>query len=94
MEIHNGFACDGCDMDPIKGERFKCLICPDFDLCGNCKINGFRKHPCKDEHVMEQKPVEIPSEYIKSKISQNHLVMPYVSIFKYKSYKKSLHCFR
>ena len=70
MEIHNGFACDGCDMDPIKGERFKCLICPDFDLCGNCKINGFRKHPCKDEHVMEQKPVEIPSEYMKSKISQ------------------------
>ena len=64
MEIHNGIACDGCAMEPIKGERFKCSICPDYDLCGHCKLNGYRVQPCNEEHAMEQKFAS--SEYISS----------------------------
>jgi len=36
-EIHQSVACDGCGMNPIKGIRFKCSVCPDFDLCSKCE---------------------------------------------------------
>lgn len=28
--------CDGCDMKPIVGNRYRCLLCPCFDLCQDC----------------------------------------------------------
>ena len=43
---HPGVICDVCD-DRIIGTRFKCLACPDYDLCGTCEGKGF--HP---EHEM------------------------------------------
>lgn len=43
---HPGVVCDVCDKE-IFGSRFKCLTCPDYDLCGKCEDQGF--HP---EHGM------------------------------------------
>merc|ERR1711963_996350 len=43
MVLHAGIVCDGCEMTPIKGTRFKCLVCADFDLCALCEVEG--KHP-------------------------------------------------
>jgi hypothetical protein len=34
--LHEGVTCDGCNQHPIKGLRFKCNECPDYDLCGEC----------------------------------------------------------
>ena len=28
--------CDGCSQEPIVGLRWRCLTCPNFDLCTNC----------------------------------------------------------
>lgn len=28
--------CDGCKISPILGLRWRCRVCPDFDLCGRC----------------------------------------------------------
>ncbi|OWK60818.1 E3 ubiquitin-protein ligase HERC2 [Lonchura striata] len=34
--IHPGVTCDGCQMFPINGPRFKCRNCDDFDFCETC----------------------------------------------------------
>jgi len=34
--IHYGIACDGCNISPITGARFKCNECEDFDFCQTC----------------------------------------------------------
>ncbi|XP_076872523.1 tripartite motif-containing protein 29-like [Brachyhypopomus gauderio] len=40
--VHHSIVCDGCDMFPIIGTRFKCLDCDDFDFCETCFVS--RKH--------------------------------------------------
>jgi len=42
-DIHYGVTCDGCGVVPIKGVRFKCLVCPNYDLCGPCEAKN--THP-------------------------------------------------
>merc|ERR1712172_257677 len=38
-QVHPGGTCDGCE-GPVLGPRYKCLTCPDFDLCGSCEARG------------------------------------------------------
>lgn len=33
---HVDVQCDGCEADPILGDRFKCSVCSDRDLCATC----------------------------------------------------------
>lgn len=35
--VHERIICNGCERGPIVGKRFKCLVCPDFDLCAACE---------------------------------------------------------
>ena len=50
--FHPGVVCDGCE-GSIRGPRFKCLICPDYDLCKGCEEKGL--HP-EHEFVKFRKP--------------------------------------
>lgn len=37
-------ACDGCDVHPIKGIRYKCSVCKDFDFCSTCEERMSHPH--------------------------------------------------
>nr|XP_018900569.1 PREDICTED: sequestosome-1 isoform X1 [Bemisia tabaci] len=36
---HANVVCDHC-AGPVQGYRYKCIQCPDFDLCANCEMRG------------------------------------------------------
>ncbi|CAF1128092.1 unnamed protein product [Adineta steineri] len=42
--IHSNVTCDGCDMSPIKGDRYKCLFCIDVDFCQSCKSTSITRN--------------------------------------------------
>lgn len=44
VPLHHGITCDGCLAIPIQGPRFKCTVCADFDLCGNCYTRKLELH--------------------------------------------------
>ncbi|CAK0845825.1 unnamed protein product, partial [Prorocentrum cordatum] len=58
-EVHHGITCGRCHVTPIKGDRFKCSVCPEYDLCEDCyekKGEGF--HP--PHRFFVQKVVTMP----------------------------------
>lgn len=59
--VHPNVICDGCE-GPVVGTRFKCSVCPDYDLCSTCEGKGIHK-----EHnmVMFQSPLLNPFEVSK-----------------------------
>lgn len=52
-QIHQGVTCDGCNKG-LKGFRYKCLQCDDYDLCVDCEMKGFHS-----EHIMMRMPVPL-----------------------------------
>uniref|UniRef100_A0A914BXT0 Uncharacterized protein n=1 Tax=Acrobeloides nanus TaxID=290746 RepID=A0A914BXT0_9BILA len=47
LNVHENISCDRCETTPIVGIRYKCLGCPDFDLCSDCENKMTHLH-----HVM------------------------------------------
>ena len=45
--VHSNVTCDGCGASPIAGVRFKCMVCPDYDLCERCEAAALHdvSHP-------------------------------------------------
>jgi len=56
-EVHAGVTCDGCQR-PVQGFRYKCMSCPDFDLCSGCETDGVH-----GEHNMLRMVKPLPSAW-------------------------------
>lgn len=41
---HKGVTCNSCLATDISGNRYKCAICPDFDMCEKCERKGILTH--------------------------------------------------
>ncbi|KAI9862371.1 MAG: hypothetical protein M1824_001364 [Vezdaea acicularis] len=41
--VHRGVTCNSCIAMPIRGVRYRCSNCPDYDLCETCEAKGL--HP-------------------------------------------------
>ncbi|XP_068449211.1 E3 ubiquitin-protein ligase HERC2 isoform X3 [Clinocottus analis] len=57
--VHPGVRCDGCQMFPINGPRFKCRNCDDFDFCENCFKT--RKHNTRHSFGRINEPGQPPA---------------------------------
>ena len=66
--IHKGIICNKCGEQNINGIRYKCVQCPDFNLCGKCEENS--NHDYRHILIKVTYPVKSESEF-RSKIDMN-----------------------
>jgi len=52
---HVGIICDGCGVSPIPTTRYKCAVCPDFDLCETCEAQNM--HPENHPLIKIREPI-------------------------------------
>ncbi len=71
-ECHTGVECDGCK-GPVIGFRYKCVICPNYDLCEKCSAAGLHA-----EHNMIKiaKPGNLYHPYGSRHHGRRHRYMP------------------
>jgi len=43
--VHKNYECINCNVFPIKGIRYHCIECMDFDICEKCEEKINHKHP-------------------------------------------------
>jgi len=54
LATHHGISCDGCDMSPIVGVRYKSVLRADYDLCEECE----KEHDPKDPLIKIKTPIQ------------------------------------
>ena len=63
-KVHEGIHCNGCGMNPIEGNRFKCAVCENFDYCEKCESlnKDSHQHPFIKIYSPETAPIKIKCE--------------------------------
>jgi Ca2+-binding EF-hand superfamily protein len=56
--VHRGVSCNACDTRPLRGTRWRCANCPDFDLCTDCHSVGMHSKT----HVFYE--IKIPAPFV------------------------------
>ena len=60
-DVHASIVCDGCDME-IKGLRFKCDTCANYDLCYRCFERGTVSEKHESTHSLVVIPIQVVRE--------------------------------
>eukprot|EP00056_Hartaetosiga_gracilis_P009251 m.132346 g.132346 ORF g.132346 m.132346 type:complete len:438 (-) comp13087_c0_seq1:2643-3956(-) len=58
--VHNGIRCDICKVSPIKGIRYKCANCPNYDVCEGCEASATLPHRHNPKHAFIKFRVPVP----------------------------------
>src|SRR5436305_917467 len=58
--LSHNVICDLCSMFPLKGYRYKCKICMDYDVCSGCISSVYKEH--NEEH--DYLSIPQPSSYL------------------------------
>ncbi|KAG1049239.1 hypothetical protein G6F46_005834 [Rhizopus delemar] len=91
--IHRGITCNKCSVSPIRGTRYKCANCVDFDLCEMCE--GSNSHV--NTHVFLKIRIPIPplanprSALLPAFYPGKHYNKALLSMEKYKELQHSSH---
>jgi Ca2+-binding EF-hand superfamily protein len=56
--VHRGITCNSCDEKPIRGIRWHCANCADFDLCSNCEATNSHTRT----HIFYK--IRVPAPYL------------------------------
>jgi hypothetical protein len=62
QEEHADITCNGCGVSPVKGVRYKCLQCSNYDLCSTCQAKGDTIHNVVHTMLYIPKPEQIINE--------------------------------
>ncbi|RDW82594.1 hypothetical protein BP6252_03706 [Coleophoma cylindrospora] len=55
--VHRGCGCNSCGVVPIRGVRYRCSNCVDFDLCESCEAQGLHTKT----HIFYKVKIPAPS---------------------------------
>ena len=61
-QIHKNIKCNNCGKENIKGIRYKCLQCPDFNLCDECEL--YCEHDQNHILIKIRKPLKEEEELL------------------------------
>lgn len=70
-ESHTGFYCDMCNCDSIKGLRFKCDQCSNFDICLDC----YESKQDKGDHKADTHSLIVIAKNISIQIDPDEIVI-------------------
>jgi len=61
-DAHVGVSCDACGQHPICGNRYKCSVCSDYDLCSTCEAKDVHQADHPLIKMRSPAPVAAPTE--------------------------------
>lgn len=73
LKSHKGINCNNCERKNIKGERFHCLICENYNLCVECFNLNIHKNAHKNSNI-ENLDNAVNYDYNKTKYFSLHLM--------------------
>jgi len=71
--VHSDIICNGCNMKGIEGNRYKCSVCDDYDLCTQCYQKKIHKH----DFILIEKPISENVEIKQDYLAKPNVVAPF-----------------